>query len=187
MLRASRASLQALLVLGLAASAHTLGGGTAPGPVSLGVLGLLLAPVAWWASGRQLRAGRLLALLGGAQALVHAALTAMSPGVGDGLARHVHGGLPTALGASPAVADHVHPALGPSMLLAHGAATVLAALLLAHAESVLWRALARLLPRVPAAVRVRACAPVLPEPAPLRLTGRSVRPLGGRAPPLAVA
>lgn len=187
MLRASRASLQALLVLGLSASAHTLGGGSAPGPVALAVLGLLLAPVAWWASRRKLAAGRLLVLLGGAQLLVHVALSSMAPGAGHGAAQHVHGALPPAIGAAATSVSHLHPAMGLSMLLAHAAATVIAALLLAHAESVLWRAVALLSPRLPADAPVRPCARVHPEPAPLHLTGRTVRPLGGRAPPVAVA
>jgi hypothetical protein len=188
--RASRAAVATLLVLGLAASAHTLGGGVAPGALALAVLALLISPLTWWATRRRLGPWRLVALLGGAQALVHAGLTAMAPHAGTAAAGHVHGGVPAGLVAEAAGATaSAHPGhgLGASMLLAHALATAVTAVVLSRAEDVLWRVVAVLLPRVgrpaPAPLLVRP----LRAPEPLALAGRSPRPLGGRAPPVVLA
>lgn len=186
LLRVSRAALATLLVLGLASSAHTLGGGHAPGPLAGTVLALVVGPLAWWCTRRRLSAVRLLALLGGAQVLVHAALTAMAPGTGTGSALHVHGGLPAGLGGSAGALEAGHAA-GPGMLLAHVVATVVTALLLARAEEVLWRVVLRLLPRRARTPRVPARVRTAPRPEVVVLGGRPLRPLGGRAPPVVLA
>ncbi len=185
-LRAARAAFTTLLVLGLATSAHTLGGGHAPGFMATAVLTLVVGPLAWWCARRHLGALRLVVLLGGAQALVHAGLTAMAPSAGTGSALHVHGGLPAGLGGVASTGAG-HHAPGTSMLLAHAVATVVTALVLARAEDVLWRVVLLLLPRATPRVRVPAAARTAPEPVLLALTGRAPRPVGGRAPPLAVA
>ncbi len=187
LLRASRAALATLLVLGLAVSAHTLGGGTPPGLMASVVLALLVAPVAWWCARRRLGPVRLVALLGGAQVAVHLALSAMAPVSGGASPVHVHGGLPPDLGPASDAAVHAQHTPGASMLLAHVVATVLTALVLARAEDVLWRVVTLLLPRplgrpgIPVEVRTAAA------PAVVVLSGRAPRPLGGRAPPVALA
>lgn len=185
-LRVARAAVATLLVLGLGTSAHTLGGGAAPGLMASVVLALLVGPVAWWCTRRRLDAPRLLALLGGAQAAVHLTLSAMAPVTGTAVAGHVHGGLPPGLAADASVAGHGHLP-GGSMLLAHLAATVLAALLLARAEGVLWQVVSLLLPRLPTRVRVPAQVRTAVAPVLAVLAGRTPRPLGGRAPPVAPA
>jgi hypothetical protein len=185
-LHVSRAAVATLLVLGLASSAHTLGGGDAPGPMAGVVLALVVGPLAWWCTRRRLSAVRLLALLGGAQVLVHAALTAMAPGAGTGSALHVHGGLPPGLGGSDGPL-HAHHGIGPGMLLAHVVATVVTALVLARAEDVLWRVVLLLLPRRTRPARVPAGFRTAPSPVVVAVTGRVPRPLGGRAPPVVLA
>lgn len=183
--RGARASLAVLVVLGLAVSAHTLAGGGAPGSVALVLLGGAVVPVAWWAAARRLTLPVLLAFLAGAQVFVHLGLAAMAPASGGtSVPRHVHELLPAGLGASGGV---VTGGPGTTMLLAHTVATVLAALVLARADRALWRAVLRLLPvvpvpgPVPVVVRVAAPGPAVPR------SGRTVRPLGGRAPPLLVS
>jgi hypothetical protein len=187
LLRGSRAALATLLVLGLSVSAHTLGGGAPPGLMASVVLALLVGPVAWWCARRRLGPVRLVALLGGAQVAVHLALSAMAPMSGAASPAHVHGGLPAALGPASGAAAHAHQTPDASMFLAHVVATLLTALVLARAENVLWRVVTLLLPRplgrpaIPVEART-ALAPVL-----VVLSGRAPRPLGGRAPPVALA
>ncbi|MBM6404689.1 hypothetical protein JQN72_10595 [Phycicoccus sp. CSK15P-2] len=179
-LRASRAALATLLVLGLAVSAHSGGGGHVPGVAAWLVLGALVAPVAWWATRRRLGALPLLILLGGAQTLVHGALLAMAPTSGGSASAHVHGAVPVGLGPEAAHTAHVP---GTSMVLAHVVGTVVSALLLARAEDVLWRLVASLLPVLPDPARPPFVGRPTPAPAPRPLAGRPVRPVGGRAPP----
>ncbi len=185
-LRASRAAVATLLVLGLAGSAHTMGGGAAPGPMAVLVLALLVGPVAWWCTRRRLDTAHLFLLLGGTQVAVHLVLSAMAPVTGTAAAAHVHEGLPAGLGAGGAVAAHEHLP-GAGMLLLHVAATVLTALLLARAEDVLWRVVTLLLPRYAGRVRLPAGARTTVDPVVVVLSGRAPRPLGGRAPPVALA
>ncbi len=187
--RALRAALATLAVVGLSALAHQLGGGAVPGPVALGVLGVLVGPAAWVATGRRIHRGVLLALVAGVQALAHLALASMAPTVGTGVAHHVHGALPS--GFAPTTGDamagmtaSVVP--GPTMLLMHLAATVLLTLLLSHVGGLVEALVRRLAPAIgpqlpdPGRSLVRATRP-LDRPARL-----PARPLGGRAPPVAL-
>ncbi len=187
LLRASRAALTTLLVLGLASSAHAVGGGGSPGLMALLVLALLVGPVAWWCTRRRLGAVRLVALLGGAQVAVHLSLSAMAPVTGSASAVHVHGGLPAGLGPAAGAAADAHPTAGASMLLAHVAATVLTAVVLARAEGLLWRVVTLLVPSAVGRVRVPATVRTTATPVVVVLSGRAPRPLGGRAPPVALA
>ncbi|GAB4076715.1 hypothetical protein [Nostocoides australiense] len=174
--RSVRAAALTALALGVSGLAHSAGGM----PLSLpGVLVALcaLGPVTWAVSASRLRLGRLVVVLGAGQALAHisfliahgtSAASAVShaaapmsglPGPalsgtalsgtalsGTALSGTAHGGHVAALSG---------PALLPSgrMLLAHGVATVVLALLLAGGEAVLWRVLGALT-RLPAAVSV---------------------------------
>ena len=116
-LRATRAALVTLLVVGLAASAHALGGGAAPGLIASGVLALLVGPVAWWCTRRRMTSLRLVMLLGGAQAAVHVALATMAPVAGTATAAHVHGALPAGLAAGHFTAFRSVPAKLPGISL----------------------------------------------------------------------
>ncbi len=169
--RSVRAAALTALALGVSGLAHSAGGM----PLSLpGVLVALcaLGPVTWAVSASRLRLGRLVVVLGAGQALAHisfliahgtSAASALSHAAapmsglsgpalsgtalsGTGLSGTGHGGHVAALSG---------PALLPSgrMLLAHGVATVVLALLLAGGEAVLWRVLGALT-RLPAAVSV---------------------------------
>ncbi len=185
MLRTLRSGLTVLVVLGLATSAHVLGGGQAPGAVGLGVIGLALAGPVWWAAGRRLGTGPLAALLGAAQVFVHLSLMAMAPTSGGSATVHVHGGLPPgmATGLPDAAAPMaMHHGLGGTMLLAHTVATVVTALVLARGEAALWHVRpgaaatpARRGPpprrRGPAGRRVPGAAARHPVPAPARRPG----------------
>jgi len=186
--RASRAALATLLVLGLAASAHTLGGGAPPGTLAGVVLALLVGPIAWWCTRRELGVLGLTGLLAGAQVLVHAGLSAMAPAAGTASAAHVHAALPAGLAGGPGTAA-AQPSHGPgtTMLLWHVVATVVTALLLARAEDVLWRVVRLLLPPVAASRSLPATARAVVAPVVVLRSGRSLRPVGGRAPPLAPA
>jgi len=169
--RSVRAAALTALALGVSGLAHSAGGM----PLSLpGVLVALcaLGPVTWAVSASRLRLGRLVVVLGAGQALAHisfliahgtSAASALSHAAapmsglsgpalsgtalsGKALSGTAHGGHVAALSG---------PALLPSgrMLLAHGVATVVLALLLAGGEAVLWRVLGALT-RLPAAVSV---------------------------------
>jgi hypothetical protein len=188
--RALRAVTATLAVLGLSAAAHEMGGGHAPGLMALTVLGLLLGPALWIVTRHRLGHITLFALLGCAQVVSHASLVAMAPTRGSGQAVHVHGGLPVPLATDTAepigsMGGSVVP--GPSMLLMHVAATFALTVLLTHLD-VLVEVLTRcLVPVTRAALGATAGAA---QPAAWsfdRLTGVPVRPLGGRAPPVAPA
>lgn len=186
MLRLLRATVVLLTVVGLSSLAHAVGGGTVPGAGAWLVIALLLAPPVWWAVRKRVGGGVLFGLLAGAQVAVHGALVAMTPGSGDGTAAHVHGGLPDALaahGPSEHLAHTMPLVPGPTMLATHLVATALLTVLLTRTEDALWHVVRFLLPAVPGSVRV-VPSPRVPTlvPAPV-LTGRSPRPLGGRAPP----
>ncbi|HPF79308.1 hypothetical protein [Nostocoides australiense] len=169
--RSVRAAALTALALGVSGLAHSAGGR----PLSLpGVLVALcaLGPVTWAVSASRLRLGRLVVVLGAGQALAHISfLIAHGTSAASALSHAAApmSGLPgpalsgTALSgtASSGTAHGGHvaalsgPALLPSgrMLLAHGVATVVLALLLAGGEAVLWRVLGALT-RLPAAVSV---------------------------------
>lgn len=169
--RSVRAAALTALALGVSGLAHSAGGM----PLSLpGVLVALcaLGPVTWAVSASRLRLGRLVVVLGAGQALAHISfLIAHGTSAASALSHAAApmSGLPgpalsgTALSgtALPGTGHGGHvaalsgPELLPSgrMLLAHGVATVVLALLLAGGEAVLWRVLGALT-RLPAAVSV---------------------------------
>ncbi len=187
LVRAARAAVALLAVLGISTAAHEVGGGRAPGVVALAFLALLVGPPVWVATGRRLTTPALVALLGGAQVVVHLVLRTMVPGHGSGAALHVHGGVPGALvpGAAPAMPEMA--SLDAPMLLAHVAATLVLSVVLARAEAALWHVVSALLPRPVPTLRWPlvprfAVAVVAPRPA-----GRAPRPVGGRAPPVVPA
>jgi hypothetical protein len=145
-LRSVRAAVVGLSASGLALLGHLAAGGTAPPPGQLvfAVLAVLLVSLAL--SARRWTIGPLLAVLLGSQALFHVAFS----GAG---ATHVHGGQHEM--SSPAMPGH--PWL--VMLVWHGVAALLTALLLRRGEDWL-RGLVALLTRAWRVVRVAAEEPL---------------------------
>ena len=141
-LRSVRAAVVGLSASGLALLGHLAAGGTAPPPEQLVLAVLAVLVVSLALSARRWTIGPLLAVLLGSQALFHVAFS----GAG---AAHVHGG------------QHEMSASGmPAhswllMLLGHGVAALLTALLLRRGEDWLW-GLVALLARAWRVVRVAA-------------------------------
>jgi hypothetical protein len=159
------------LILGLAATAHTAGGGRLPAvPVFVLLAALVLLPVTVLAR-RRLNLASIATVLGAGQLALHAAFTAF-PRPADHcttteMAAHGHhqvAGMPDCVAGTMAM----HAVLpGPGMTAAHLVAVALTALLLAHGETALWRMLAWLAP-LAFALHIR----VLPQwaaPAPPRM------------------
>ena len=180
-MRQLRAAVATLVVVGLGASGHVVAGGAALQPVAAAVLVLVVAPPVWLLLRSRTSMPRMVLAIAAGQALTHLALAAMAPSTGGAeVAVHVHGAGLSSTGSVAPSALH----LSSSMLLAHLAATALAAVLLTRGADGL-RAVARwLLPAVPATpVPLRTCRTVA-EADTRGLTGRAVRPVGGRGPPL---
>jgi hypothetical protein len=145
-LRSVRAAVVGLSASGLALLGHFAAGGTAPPPGQLVLVVLAVLVVSLALSARRWTVGPLLAVLLGSQALFHVAFS----GAGGG---HVHG------------AQHVagestipgHPEV--LMLVGHGVAALLTALLLRRGEDWLW-GLGALLARAWRILRVAADEPV---------------------------
>jgi hypothetical protein len=145
-LRSVRSAVVGLSASGLALLGHLAAGGTAPppGPLVLAVLAVLVVSLVL--SARRWTVGPLLAVLLGSQVLFHVAFS------GAGTA-HVHVGQHvTSESAMPG-----HPWL--LMLVGHGAAALLTALLLRRGEDWLW-GLVAVLARAWRVVRVAAEEPV---------------------------
>jgi hypothetical protein len=168
-LRLPRALVVTALVLGLAAAAHTAGGGHLPAaPVFALLAVLVLLPVTVLAR-RRLTFPVLTGVLGAGQVALHGAFTSFSPPIHCGtvgVAAHTHhqaAVLPECVSAQ--VADDMVNDLGLIslvMLAAHALAVAVTALLLAHGEVLLWRMLAWLIPGIP----VTAVMPPPEWPAP---------------------
>ncbi len=177
-----RAVLATLVVVALGAGAHSLGGGTPLQPVPVAVVLVLVGPTVWFIVRARTSVARMVLATGSGQVLTHLALTAMAPSSGGTAAAHpLHDAVTvTAGGSSPTMALHV---TGP-MVLAHLLATVVASLLLTLGDDAVRAAARRLRTALQPAPAPAPCR-VVPGADPVRrLTGRSVRPVGGRAPPL---
>ncbi|MFC8924186.1 hypothetical protein [Cellulosimicrobium sp. NPDC057127] len=202
-LRLARAALVATLVLALTAGAHAVAGGHLPEPLVLAALGAFTLAGTMVAARVRFTAPRLVALLGGAQLALHAALDTLGHGAatcvpGATAARHVlHDGVVTACTAAPvpdaatalASSAHVGPAAaGAWMVAAHAVATVVLAVVLARGERALERLLAWLTPhQVTLAPVVVAARPVaaLTGVVPRRLVSRFPGTAPTRGPPAA--
>lgn len=201
-----RTGLLSIATVSLAAGAHVLAGGTLPALPVLAALIALTLLVSVLATKVRLGLPAMTAVLGAGQLLLHEAFGALSGTTGpmagmptghqhdDGAAfasalQH----LSTGPGSPAAAASGGHPLLAhdPGMLLAHAAATLLTALMLARGEAALWALAAWLMPlfRVasPAALPVLSRAPRAPRaPEPPRLPWRTLRRDRLRGPPCAV-
>jgi hypothetical protein len=141
-LRVSRAAVFAVVAVALAAGAHVIGGGSAPGPAALLVLGV---PVVW-ASLFLTMARRRWPIVIGALAVVQIGLHEGLRLLSEPMAASFGSPSPMA-GHGVAMADMAMPApenvtgmAGPSlsMVAAHLVATVLTGAVLAHGEQLLW-------------------------------------------------
>lgn len=182
-LRVARAALVATLVLALTALAHRVAGGALPDPLVLAALAAFTLAGTTAAARLRFTPARLVVLLGGAQVALHQALVVLAPvgscvpvGVTSGHGGHVASvgdvvcaapfGAPVDGGASLVHPEHLATSgtAGLWMVVAHAAATVVLALVLARGERALERFLAWVTPRaglpalvpVPPAVRPRA-------------------------------
>ena len=186
------------LVLGIAAAAHTAGGGHLPPvPVLALLAALVLLPVTVLAR-RRLGIASISGVLGAGQLALHTAFSSLPAPVehctSAGIAAHGHHqvqAIPDCLTrASGILALHLPAIPGPVMVAAHILAVAATALLLAHGEAALRRALAWL---APPAIKLHA-RPLLRWTAPAPLAGSCVPPLHPslrtrlfRGPPAALA
>ena len=145
-LRAVRAAVVGLSASGLALLGHLAAGGTAPPPGQLVLAVLAVLVVSLAQSARRWTVGPLLAVLLGSQALFHVAFS------GAGAAQVHRGQHQMSASAMPG-----HPWL--LMLVGHGVAALLTALLLRRGEDWLW-GLVALLTRAWRVLRVAAEQPV---------------------------
>lgn len=180
--RLLRAVVATVVVIGLAASAHGMGGGAGLTPIAALVLAVVVGPLVWALTRTRTSVPRMLAATAAGQALTHLLLVAMAPS-SSGTAVHVHAHdalSATSAGAPASTGLH----LTVPMLLAHAGATVLTGLLVTRGADVVRTALRGVL-EVVAAVHpaVSHRATVLVDALVLPLDGRVVGPLGGRAPP----
>ena len=170
MTRVVRAGVLGTLSLLLATGAHVLGGGSLPGLGVLLVAAVLLGLLAALVTLRRCRFGWLAALLAAQQLGLHelfdlaGAARACTLGV-RGAARAPHVGHAGALDAVTSCApdggmDMTSSAPGWLMVMAHVAAVLVTAWLLARGEAWLWRAV----DRVAAAAGLRASHPTSPAP-----------------------
>ncbi|MBD8079608.1 hypothetical protein [Cellulosimicrobium arenosum] len=162
--RVVRAVLVATLVLALTAAAHRVGGGSLPDPLVVAALAAFTVAGTTAAARARFTVPRLVVLLGGAQLVLHGALTwlgghdphgtvggascvsatAGHAGHGSALACGTSSGSATVPDVAGSLATHAHHTSGTAgwvMLAAHVAATVVLALVLARGE----RAFERLL------------------------------------------
>lgn len=151
-LRAARGAAVAAVGLLVAAAGHgAAGGSTAPGALGVPVA-LLVVAACVVASARSWTPLRLVVALSGVQVVVHGALLLGTPSAQAD---------PRLAGVASASAAHAHDhatSLAPGMVLAHLAAVVLAAVVLARVDvavTVLWHLARRLLlPSAVAALRL---------------------------------
>lgn len=151
-LRVSRAFVFAVVALALAAGAHVIGGGNAPGPL---VLGLLAIPIVWgslFLTMARRRRATVVGALALAQVVLHEGFRVLSGSmVGAdafvGPAGRMSGPGMTGHGAAmsdPALLVPSSESMGAmaapslSMIGAHLVATVLTGAVLAHGEDLLW-------------------------------------------------
>ncbi|HEY8717781.1 hypothetical protein [Pengzhenrongella sp.] len=171
-LRLARAGIVAGAVLGLAAGAHRMGGGSLPGPLAILALGAVLLALTTALAGRRLTTVVLALVLGGGQFALHWIFDALAPmgcapvaaagPAPPALAHlgHAAGTMLTCGGMQrgPAVPQssevlQAHAAGSPAMLLAHVLATLATVLVIASGERTLWWLLTWLRPLVQAPAR----------------------------------
>ncbi len=167
--RAARAVAVSVVLVCLTLVAHLSGGAPFPGWFAVAAFALLVWPAALVATRRRLRLPGLLGGLVLGQVLGHEVMTVLGAGGGaagfdtDCLTHAAHR-VGTAGGCGTGVMGGGMPGMHASlaMLVAHGAATLVAALVIARSEAVLWRLLDLVVPRFPG---LPHCPSVLVPPA----------------------
>ncbi|MEU9884240.1 MFS transporter [Sphaerisporangium sp. NPDC051011] len=174
MLCLARATVFAVVCLGLGVLGHLLGGGSVSPHVAVLAAGIALA-AALPVTGRERGMAVVLPLLAGVQAVLHVVFSTAP--------------LITPLAGTAGTHAHSELVPGLGMVVTHGWAMVLSALWLSRGEAALWATLRRLAVRLlpvvfvllahppPRLGRARDRAPAPRRPAPLRHT------VIGRAPP----
>ncbi|WP_051629055.1 hypothetical protein [Arthrobacter sp. UNC362MFTsu5.1] len=193
-LRLVRCLLVTGTVVGLAAGAHVLGGGALPAPEIVAALTCLVLASVMQVTGRDLSLGRIAAVLGGSQILLHEAFTVLSTGsacqAAASPAAH-QGDHGSALCLSPALAGSAHTVghdgAGVAMMLAHLLAVAVSALLISRAEAALVQVMAWLRPLMhapcPVIVGVYRKPRLRPGPDPVAPLSRNLAAVGVRGPP----
>ncbi|MFC5819652.1 MFS transporter [Nonomuraea harbinensis] len=173
--RLARTAVFAVVCLSLGMVAHSLAGGSVPGPAM--VAGFFVAAGgAYPLAGRERGPRAILALLGGLQLVLHVMFSlshAVSPAAGAAHAAHASAGLAPDLG----------------MLVAHGWAVGLTALWLARGEAALWGLLRRLATRLVTVLLPVPATPFveLPHAEPPVLRSAILRhAVSGRGPPAVI-
>lgn len=182
MVRELRAAVATLLVVGLGAFAHTVAGGAPLQLVPAAVLVVVVGPLVWLLLRSRTSLPRMVVAIAVGQVVTHVTLAAMAPSTGgSATTAHVHGAVALSSEGSAALAG-VH--LTAPMLVAHLAATLVAGVLLTRGEDVLRAVVRWMLTEAFAAQVPATTARVVVDGGPPVLTDRSVRPVGGRGPPL---
>ncbi|MFF1253021.1 hypothetical protein ACFVYC_11080 [Pseudarthrobacter sp. NPDC058329] len=123
----------------LGAGAHVLGGGALPAAETSAALIALVLMTVMLVLGRRLSMGRIAAVVGIGQGLLHQALSLLSHKTA---CMPSHGG-PQHTAPGPCLTEAseplMHADLGPAMLLAHVLAAAATAAFLSRAEAALWR------------------------------------------------
>lgn len=175
-LRWLRAVSVTSLTVGLSVAGHVVGGGSVPHPLVVLILTGLASVPAYLLGGRRLTFGRLAGLLAAGQLLIHWVLS--EPTVASDAVHHAHS---EPMATSPN---------GLSMLCGHTVATLVAGVLLAYGETLLWMVweLLRPLLAVPRRVVIAAAGVRLPivdaGPRPRRIGVRGAE--SPRGPPVAI-
>lgn len=184
LVRLLRAVVATLVVIGLGSAAHQMAGGAPLQPIPLVILFVLVGPLVWSVVRSRTSVPRMMLATVLGQAATHLLLAGMSATAGGtASAPHVHDALSMhPVGSSMPMPMTLH--LTWSMLVAHGVATVVAASLLTAGDDVVRATVRRLLVPLPPSATVEGpCLVARVESAVGSLVGRSVCPLGGRAPP----
>lgn len=113
-MRWARAAVVSALTLVVALTSHVLAGGAAGSWWALAVVAVVVTPLCWWWSDRRWRSLELLTVLGLAQGLLHVLF---------------------ATGGAAAGAAHAAHHTGPSMVVAHGVATLVTLVLVRQADA----------------------------------------------------
>ncbi|MFT4165425.1 MAG: hypothetical protein QM650_09305 [Microlunatus sp.] len=171
--RLARAGVLGSSSLFLATAGHVAGGGVLPGPGMLAVLGGALALVSVSLTTRRLRFGLLLGLLAVEQIALHVVLQAASGASACVAVMPGHAMTATAICGGSAGATTVATTSGWMMMAGHGLALLATAWLMAAGERWLWRLVEQTYRRAtirPTRSR-RAVVAVLasPVPAPIRI------------------
>ncbi|WP_208760003.1 hypothetical protein [Paenarthrobacter nitroguajacolicus] len=164
--RIPRAAAVAVMVLALAAAAHSLAGGDLPAFPVMTALTAVIALSAILMAGRKMTAPLLAVYLGVSQSALHLAFSALA-GAGTprpGLAHHSGTAAGPGNGGGVARHEHLSADVSPGMLGMHVAAILATALLMARGESALWALAAWLRPLLdllkPSEPRAYPCMPV---------------------------